>query len=231
MKVLVTQPNYIPWKGYFDLIAKVDKFVVLDDVQYTSRDWRNRNLIKTPQGTIWLNIPINKKNRILIKDVLIKDFNWVNDHLNKIERNYKKSRYFDSIFPALQETYQGLTSERLIDINIEIINFICRYLDIQTEISFSSDIKDKNLEKSHRILDICIENNATIYVTGSKSKNYIDENIFNSKKIRIEFEEFENYPSYDQLWGLFNEKVSVIDLLFNEGPNSYKFMKYVKPNE
>lgn len=231
MKVLVTQPNYIPWKGYFDLIAKADKFVVLDDVQYTNRDWRNRNLIKTPQGTIWLNIPIIKKNKILIKDVLIKDFNWVNDHLNKIERNYKKSKYFDSIFPTLQEIYQGLTSKRLIDINIEIINFICKYLDIDTEISFSSDIKDKNFEKSLRILDICIENNATKYITGNKSKNYIDENLFKDKKIKIEFEGFENYPSYDQLWGLFNEKVSVIDLLFNEGPNSYKFMKYVKPNE
>ena len=231
MKILVTQPNYIPWKGYFDLIASADKFVVLDDVQYTSRDWRNRNLIKTPQGTIWLNIPIIKKNKILIKDALIKDFNWVDDHINKIERNYKKSKYFDSIFPILKEIYQGLTSKRLIDINIEIINFICTYLDIRTEISFSSDIKDKNLEKSLRILDICIENNATIYITGSKSKNYIDENLFKSKKIKIEFERFENYPSYEQLWGPFNENVSVIDLLFNEGPNSYKFMKYVKPNE
>ena len=87
-KVAILQSNYIPWRGYFDLINYVDEFIIYDDVQYTKRDWRNRNLIKTPQGTIWLNIPIIKKNKILIKDVLIKDFNWVNDHLNKIERNY-----------------------------------------------------------------------------------------------------------------------------------------------
>jgi hypothetical protein len=230
MKVLVTQPNYIPWKGYFDLIAKADKFVILDDVQYTSRDWRNRNLIKTPQGTIWLNIPILKKNKILIKDVLIQDFSWVNDHLNKIERNYKKSTYFNKIFSNLEEIYQGFTSNKLIDINIEIINFICKYLNIETEISVSSDIKDKNSEKSLRILDICTENNCTVYISSSKAKNYIDESLFKENKIKLAFEDFQNYPKYEQLWGSFEEKVSIVDLLFNEGPNTYKFMKYLTPN-
>ena len=229
MKVLVTQPNYIPWKGYFDLIAKSDKFVILDDVQYTSRDWRNRNLIKTPQGTIWLNIPILKKNKILIKDVLVRDFSWVNDHLNKIERNYKKSMYFNKIFPNLEEIYHGFTSNKLIDINIEIINFICKYLNIETEISVSSDIKDKNSEKSLRILDICTENNCTVYISSSKAKNYIDESLFKENNIKLAFEDFQNYPKYEQLWGSFEEKVSIVDLMFNEGPNTYKFMKYLTP--
>ncbi len=231
MKVLVTQPNYIPWKGYFDLIAKADEFVVLDDVKYTNRDWRNRNLIKTPQGTIWLNIPIYKEEKMLIKDASVKNFSWVDEHLNKIERNYKKSNYFDSIYPTLQKIYKGLRSDKLIDINIEIINFICKYLEIDTQISFSSDIKNKNVEKSNRILDICINKNATTYITSSKSKNYLDENLFKNNKINIEFEDFKNYPKYRQLWEDFEEKVSVIDLLFNQGPNSYKFMKYIKPKE
>ena len=189
-----------------------------------------RNLIKTPQGTIWLNIPILKKNKILIKDVLVRDFSWVNDHLNKIERNYKKSMYFNKIFPNLEEIYQGFTSNKLIDINIEIINFICKYLNIETEIIVSSDIKDKNSEKSLRILDICTKNNCTVYISSSKAKNYIDESLFKENKIKIAFEDFQNYPKYEQLWGSFEEKVSIVDLMFNEGPNTYKFMKYLTPN-
>lgn len=228
MRITITQPNYIPWKGYFDLIALSDTFVVLDDVQYTSRDWRNRNTIKTPNGLSWLTIPVDNTNgsRQNINMIYTKNTNWYKNHIEQINRSYKKSEYFDEIYPLLEETYRSINTHSLLKINLLFIKKICNYLDIKCKLKFSSSLNLCSVEKSDKILEICKTLEADHYITGIKSKNYLNENKFKENNINVYYEDYKNYPEYTQLWGAFNHKVSVVDLLFNCGPSSYKFLKY-----
>lgn len=230
MKVCILQPNYIPWKGYFDLILKSDIFVFLDDVQYTKRDWRNRNLIKTPNGTSWITIPIDlsEGSKVPLNMVKTKNDLWINNHLEQFKRNYKKSKFFNEIFDLLNNCYREINSNYLISINSSLIFKICDYLDINTKFLNSSSLNIKSVEKSKRILSICKSLNTTEYITGIKSKNYIEEDSFKKENIKIYYEEYKNQKPYPQLWGGFDGKVSIVDLLFNCGVESKYYLNEVK---
>jgi hypothetical protein len=228
-KVAISQSNYIPWKGYFDSIAQVDEFVLYDDMQYTKRDWRNRNKIKTPQGLKWMSIPVEVKGKFFqkISDTIISDVNWCNNHLALLKQNYSKSPSYKKVIPFVEELY--LTAYNLntvSEINHHFISNICKYLDIKTKISFSSDYYLLEEGKTERLVDLCKQLKADIYFTGSAAKNYMNTVLFEKEDIEIKYYDYSDYIEYPQLYGNFEHGVSILDLLFNKGENAVNFLKY-----
>lgn len=227
-KIAIVQSNYIPWKGYFDLIAHVDEFILYDDMQFTKRDWRNRNLIKTPNGTQWLTVPVKVKGKFVqkIKETEIQNTNWNELHWKTIHQYYSKSACYKDISSLFEEYYFN-TYDLLSDLNRSLILAVCNYLDIDTKISNSWDygIIDG---KTERLVDLCLKSGATEYVSGPSAKNYIDEDKFESNGLILSWYNYNNYSTYPQLWGEFTHNVSIIDLLFNCGKNSKTYMKFSK---
>jgi len=217
-KVAISQSNYIPWKGYFDLIASVDEFIIFDDMQYTKRDWRNRNKIKTPNGLIWLSVPVKVKGKYhqKIRDTEIDGTGWQASHWNSLELNYRKAPFFNEIAEWLKPLYLEKTHTRLSDLNREFIDAICRYLSINTVITNSWDYRLVD-GKTERLADICRQAEATEYLSGPSAKGYVDEEIFTSLDIKLTWFDYSHYPAYKQLWGEFEHGVSILDLLFNCG--------------
>ena len=223
-KIAILQSNYLPWKGYFDLIDYVDEFIIYDDVQYTRRDWRNRNKIKTPQGLKWITVPVKVKGKYnqLIKDVEIDGSDWASEHWNLIIQNYKTAPFFDryaSEIRTLLTRKHGLLS----DLNLAFINYLCEKLAIDTEISQSSTYHPRG-HKTDRLLSICENSGADVYVSGPAAKNYLEVSKFTKSRKEVEWFSYDGYSSYNQLWGAFEHGVSVLDLLFCCGENSEKWM-------
>lgn len=229
MKVAISQSNYIPWKGYFDNIALVDVFVIYDEMQYTKRDWRNRNKIKTQSGLKWLSIPVEVKGKFSqkINETLISDVNWNKKHLDSLLQNYRKSKCFNEVKPFIQDLYSTCTGQTISEINTHFLNKICQFLDIETKIIHS---KDFNLaeEKTERLVNICKELKAEEYYTGPAAKNYMDEEAFYKENIKIQYYDYSDYVTYDQLYGVFEHGVTILDLIFAEGKEAKSFLKHTK---
>jgi hypothetical protein len=230
MKVAIIQPNYIPWKGYFDIINMVDIFVIYDDVQYTLRNWRNRNKIKTKSGLQWLTIPTDGTQKKIIKDVkIVWDDRWNVKHWKSIVINYSKAQYFKEYKDHFEELYLNLKDQYLLDVNIKFIEAIVKTLGIKTKIICSSDLNyDRTLRKTERLIAILKELNATSYLSGPSAKNYIDESLFKKENIELEWMDYSGYPEYPQLYPPFVHEVSIIDLILNTGPNAPNYMKSFK---
>jgi hypothetical protein len=227
--VIITQSNYIPWKGYFDAISISDEFVVYDDMQYTKRDWRNRNLIKTQQGLKWLTIPVEVKGNFFqkINETKIADKNWNKQHWDILKQAYSKSKKYSETKDFVENLYRSSSFDYLTDVNVHFITEICAYLKIDINLKMSSDFV-LNEERSQRLLDICLELNATDYYSGPAAKAYMDEKIFEDAKIGVHYLDYSNYLEYEQLNPPFEHGVSILDLIFNEGEDSYKFLKNKK---
>lgn len=225
-RVAIIQSNYIPWKGYFDIIKNVDEFVIFDAMQYTKRDWRNRNKIKTPQGSIWLTIPVKVKNKYnqSIFDTEVNGHEWQAKHWKSIEVNYKKANYFSEVSSFLKPLYLQTKYSHLSNINLIFIKNICNYLNIETKISSSKDYVLKD-GKTNRLANLSKDIGASTYVSGMSARAYIDEDIFNEMGIKVEWFDYSNYPIYPQLWDGFINELSIIDLLFNCGKKATKYMK------
>jgi hypothetical protein len=224
MIVSAHQPLFIPWIGYFDKINKVDLFVLLDDVQYTSTGWINRNSIKNHLGSQNLSVPIIKKKKTLekkINEVKIDnkmDFKWKSIHLKAFQLNYGKATYFKEIFALMKKIY-GMPFETLSNFDINFIKLICDYLRIETKLVLSSELGITG-RKTDLIIDTCIKTNATSFMLGmGGSRDYADRKKMESAGIKIVEQNFK-HPSYNQLFGEFIPNLSVLDLLFNEGPNA-----------
>ena len=224
-KVAILQSNYIPWKGYFDIIGSVDEFIIYDDVQFTKNDWRNRNYIKTPNGVEWLTIPVGTGIHRRIRDVRLIDQHWQVKHWKSIALNYKKAPFFDEISALISPLYLDVKFESLTEVNITFINAICNYLGITTKITKSWDyfLEEGKIE---RLLSLCIQAKCTEYISGPAAKNYLDERIFKESEIDITWFDYSNYIEYPQLWGDFNHAVTILDLLFNCGKDASNFMHY-----
>ena len=227
-RVAIIQSNYIPWKGYFDIIQSVDEFVLLDDVQYTRRDWRNRNLIKTPNGIKWLSIPVQVKGNyfIQIKDVLTSDDLWRADHWNAIIEAYRKCPYFSTYQDRFESIYLGDSERALSQINFKFINLINEILNIKTPIRWAMEF-DSSAEKSERLFHICRSLQADEYVSGPAAKDYLNVSLFEENNMKVRWADYSNYPVYNQQFPPFEPKVSIIDLIFNEGPNAHNYLKNV----
>ena len=225
-KIAISQSNYIPWKGYFDLIASVDEFILYDDMQYTKRDWRNRNVIKTHTGVQWLTIPVATKGKFSqsILETLIVGKDWASLHWKNIESNYKKAAHYDAVATWLRPAYLELQLMGLSEINRIFINEICDYLAIKTQIKNSWDYLIDG-DKSERLANLCHQAGGTCYLSGPAARNYLDIEAFAKKGIQVEWFNYQNYPVYPQLWGPFVHEVSIVDLLLNCGETSREYMK------
>ncbi|OGM02425.1 hypothetical protein A2115_03105 [Candidatus Woesebacteria bacterium GWA1_41_8] len=225
----ICQSNYLPWKGYLDMINMSDEFIIYDDMQYTRRDWRNRNKIKTPQGLLWLTIPVQVKGKFFqkIKDTLVSDPEWNVRHWKTIRYHYSKAPYFEAYREIFEELYLGSTSLRLSDINYRFLMGICGILGIKTKLSWSMDYHLID-GKTERLVDLCKQAGATHYISGPAAKNYIDPLLFEQAGIKLTFMDYSGYPEYPQLYPPFEHKVSVIDLIFQTGPDAPKYMKSFK---
>jgi len=224
--VAIVQSNYIPWKGYFDLINLVDEFILFDDMQYTRRDWRNRNLIKTRAGLKWLTIPVAVKGNFFqkIKDTRVSDPGWGRTHWESIVHNYSKANHFAAFREVFESLYLGSQESFLSQINYAFLTAICKILRIETRITWSDDYESVE-GKTERLVSICKQAGATTYISGPAARDYIDEGLFNYADISLEYMDYSAYPEYRQLFPPFEHGVSVIDLIFNEGPDAPKFMK------
>jgi len=213
-RVAVLQSSYIPWKGYFDLINLVDEFILYDDVQYTRRDWRNRNLVKTSGGTAWMTIPVQVKGRYhqAIRAVEVADPRWASRHWKSLQIHYGRARSYAAVAPALSRLYELAAGERLLSGVNEVF-----LLGIRTVITHSSDYELRE-GRTDRLAGLCEQAGAAEYLSGPSARAYLDEGLFRSRGIAVRWMSYDGYPEYRQLFSPpFVHQVSILDLLFNEG--------------
>jgi len=227
-KVAVVQSNYIPWKGYFDMIAAVDEFILYDDMQYTRRDWRNRNKIKTPHGTQWITVPVQVRGKFhqTIRETEISGGDWAAAHWKALYLNYRRAAHFDIVAARLEPLYLHTKHSHLSKLNRALIEWVCDQLRIKTKISDSAEYNLKG-GKRERLADICAQAGADEYVSGPSARAYLDENVFAARGLKLTWFDYAGYPEYPQLWGEFRHDVTILDLLFNCAPDAALYMKYV----
>lgn len=225
-RVAILQSNYIPWKGYFDLINSVDDFVIYDDTQYTRRDWRNRNKIKTADGIKWLTIPVEVKGKYFqkINETIVLDRAWAKTHWRTISQSYSKAKFFQDYKNIFEDFYMNVQEDHLSLINCRLIQLVSSILGIKTKITWSSsyELIEGQTEK---LLSICQQSGANVYLSGPLAKGYFDESLAEKMGIQVEWMDYSGYPEYQQLYPPFEHGVTILDLIFNEGPNATTFMK------
>lgn len=221
-KVAILQSNYIPWKGYFDMIRMSDVFVIYDSVQYTKNDWRNRNLIKTKDGLHWLTIPVSVKSlSTKISEVKVANNKWANKHFTTLKQTYSRSPYFSMFEKDLEELYYELSHlDYLSDINFMIIEWVCHKLSINTKLIKDCDLNIMSVDRVDKLIEICNQFDTKTYLSGPSASDYIDESKFSDMLIELEWMNYSGYPEYPQLYGEFEHGVSILDVLFNLGDNA-----------
>lgn len=228
MRAAIIQSNYIPWRGYFDFIDEVDLFIFYDDTQYTKRDWRNRNKIKTKDGACWISVPVHYHNRTqtICETRIDTSQNWQCDHLNAIRENYVKAPYIDIVLDMLHESFSK-NHLTISELNIDLTRRICNFLGIDTPLRFSSDYSPTGT-RTDRLVDLLLKVGATTYLSGPTAKGYLDENKLLENGICLEYKAYD-YPEYPQLWGEFDNHLSIIDLIANTGQDATKYLKSSPP--
>lgn len=228
-RIAILQSNYIPWKGYFDMIASVDEFILLDEVTYSKGSWRNRNMIKTPTGVQWLTVPVVQKGLMQrkISEVEIRGNAWAKAHWTALEHNYRRAPYFVEISKLIKPLYLQYEYRLLSELNRVFIKAICNFMNIETKIT---DCRQYELAtgRINRILELCEQAGASEYVSGPAARAYLDEGDFALRDLKLSWFEYTGYIEYPQLWGDFFGQVSILDLLFNCGPN---WARYMRPSQ
>jgi hypothetical protein len=224
-RIAILQSNYIPWKGYFDLMNAVDEFVLFDTAQFTRRDWRNRNQIKTAAGLQWLTIPVATSGRYhdAIDTIAVSDPRWPERHWRTIESNYARAPHFKAIAPALKPLFLDCAETRLSAVNHRFITGICELLGIRTTLSWSSDYRLAE-GQTDKLVGICLQAGARTYLSGPAAASYIEPKKFRDAGIELQYFDYGGYPEYRQLYPPFSHRVSIIDLLLNEGVEAPRFM-------
>jgi len=219
-RVAINQSNYIPWKGFFDLIHDVDLFVFHDDVQFTVQDWRNRNKLKTPQGAAWLTIPVGSDQNRLICEVVLDPEKWQRKHWRTVGQHYSRAPFFGRYEGLFREIYLEREWRNLSELNQELITRIAREcLGIRTEFVDSSRFA-LTTRKQQRVIDILQAASADVYVSGPAAKAYLDPENFRKKGIALIWKDYAGYPEYPQFYPPFIHAVSIVDLLFQVGPEA-----------
>jgi len=219
----ILQSNYIPWRGYFDLIRRVDVFVLYDCVQYTKDDWRNRNRIKTPAGSRWLTIPVATSGRFgqTVDQVEVATEAWVERHIATIRDNYDGAAGWEAQGAWLVETLrEAARSRRLSQINEWLLRRICDRLGIDSAKIVRSEriIPSAELmprERTSRLVDLCRALEVTEYFSGPAARAYLDESRFGAAGLALTWMAYPDYPVYPQRFGAFEPRLSIIDLLLN----------------
>lgn len=219
-KVAILQSNYIPWKGYFDIIHDVDLFIFYDDVQYTKNDWRNRNKIKTESGEKWLTIAVESHLANRIYEVSFKEKRWNIKQWETIKQFYGKAPFFKQYKGWFEYLYLEKPYETLSEFNQHMIKAISKeILHINTEFQ-DSRVYHASGQKTDRLLDILKKVSAAVYVSGPAAKAYIEAGKFSENNIQLIYKDYSDYPEYPQLYGEFDHYVTILDLIFNVGVNA-----------
>jgi WbqC-like protein family len=210
------------------MIAAVDEFIFYDDMQFTRRDWRNRNQIKTPQGQQWLTVPVKVRGKYYqtIRETEIDGTYWAKAHWKALTQNYRRARHFDEVAALFEPFYLQGEYTYLSPLNRTLIEAVCAYLGIATKISHSWDYTLID-GKTERLADLCTQAGGTEYISGPAAKDYIEERVFTERCIKLSWFDYTGYTEYPQLWGDFIHGVSILDLLFNCGPDAPRYMKHV----
>ena len=228
MNVVILQPSYIPWRGYFDQICRADLFIFYDDVQYDKRGWRNRNQIKTPKGKQWLTIPVHSHGAqtedIPIHQIrIVRDTLWNQNHLKALQHSYSKAPYFHQYLPLLEVFYQRHDAF-LADFTIDFTVALTRELgNTETRFRRSSEIPNIKGQKTDRLVQILQAVGGTHYLSGPSARDYIEKAKFDAVGITLEYMEY-NYPEYPQLYPPFDPYVSILDLLFMTGQDAFNYL-------
>jgi hypothetical protein len=225
-RVAILQSSYIPWKGYFDIINSVDEFILYDDVQFTRRDWRNRNRIKTPQGVRWLTIPVQTKGQYLqrIDETLVSDPGWARSHWSAFLQSYSAAPFFAGYRPFFEELFLTCTETRLSSINRRFLEAVCEVLGIATRLSWSTEYSAHG-SKTERLVSLCAAAGATSYLSGPSARDYIEDEQFQRAGIELSYMDYSGYPEYTQLYPPFEHGVTILDLIFNAGDKAPDYMK------
>ncbi|NPV76947.1 MAG: WbqC family protein [Anaerolineae bacterium] len=228
MKVVILQPSYIPWRGYFHQIVLADIFVFYDDVKYDKNGWRNRNRIKTPSGSQWLTIPVLtarlEQDQIPINQIKIDSSkNWAKKHWNALTTSYRKAPFFQKIAPLLEQAYSS-QPELLSEFTIPLTIQLAHRLGIEkTQFIQSSSLAGITGKKTDRLISILKRLGATEYISGPAAKDYLEEEKFLSNGIQLKYMVYD-YPEYPQLYPPFDPNLSILDLLFMTGPEAIKYI-------
>lgn len=229
-RVAISQSNYLPWKGYFDTIAAVDEFVLYDRMQYTRRDWRNRNKIKTRQGAQWITVPVRVKGRYLqtIDETELDGSAFIDEHLNAIRHNYARTPAFGEVFPWLSDLLRSAPTTTISALNRHLLQAICVRLAIPTKIRESAEFELAE-DRNERLLRICEALGADEYVSGPAARSYMDESVFRDRGVRVRWKSYEGYPAYDQPYPPFEHAVSIVDTLFCTGAEARRYVHSARP--
>ena len=225
-RVAVCQSNYIPWKGYFDLIRSVDTFVIYDIAQFTKNDWRNRNQIRTNAGLHWLTIPVQRKDvGKTILETRVASSRWARKHRHSIEQWYRQAPYFESYIDDLRSLYLELEDEPFLHkINRRFLTHINTLLGIHTTVLGAEDFI-LPAGRNERLITLLDRLGTTDYLTGPAARSYLDRDLFQRTGINVHFADYGGYPTYSQLQDPFIHEVSILDLVLNTGPDATRYMK------
>ena len=225
MRVAILQPSYFPWLGFFEQMHRSDQFIIYDDVQFTRRDWRNRNRIRVLGGSVWLTVPVIQKNKYdqsLLETKIDNSTSWKRKHLETIRCHYSKTPFFDKHFPWCEKVF-NTDWNFLLDLSLETIQYLKKELKINTPLLRSSELGESG-NKTERLISICKQLGATQYLSGDSARNYISEKDFSDQGIELEYQKYQ-HPEYPQRYEGFVPFLSTIDLLFNCGDKSMEFLK------
>ena len=218
------QPVYLPWLGLFHKIALADLFISFDQVQYQPKDWNNRNLVKTPSGPVWLTVPVLRKGYLskTISEIEINNKEpWARKHLKTISLSYSKSPYYREYISIFEDVYSKKW-HTLVELNEAMLKIFLGLLSIDVPVRSAGEWQFRG-SKSDLVLDMCMQVQASDYIFGEQGKNYADSSKFRSNGVRDHYQSY-NHPKYPQLHGDFLENLSILDLLFNCGPESISIL-------
>lgn len=223
-RVAIIQSSYIPWKGYFDIIHDVDEFIFFDDVQFTTRDWRTRNRIKTANGLLWLSVPAGSNRNRLICDVTLSDHTWQTHHWKSILHAYSAAPFFDRYRPLFEEMYLGTEWVSLSELNQTMTRMIAgEILGITTHLTDSREYAAPGT-RTEKLVELVARAHGTHYLSGPSARDYIEPGMFSARGITLEYKNYDDYPEYPQPFPPFEHAVSILDLIFNTGPDAPEFI-------
>lgn len=229
--VAILQSNYIPWKGYFDIIAAVDEFLIFDEAQFTRRDWRNRNKIVIAGKPHWLTIPVKSKGRfeVPVKEIEVDGPGWAEQHWKSIKHAYGKAVFFSHYAPLLEETYlRAADLTRLTAINELFLRQIAGWLGLPTAFRHTDEVVRSTDNPTGRLVEICMARGARVYVSGPAARDYIEMGQFEAAGVKLRYANYAGYPVYDQKAEPFEHGVSIIDLLMRCGPEARGHLKSMR---
>jgi hypothetical protein len=226
--IVILQSNYLPWKGYFDLMAAADEFLLFDEVQFTKNDWRNRNRIVRNGKLHWLTLPIRTAGRFgaAIRDVEVAGANWAAAHWQTLRQAYRSAPHFKTVGPLLEQAYTATAAlNRLSPINEHFLRSLAAVLRLDTTILNADTVPRTTDDPTKRLLEICQARGATAYVSGPAARAYLDLAAFRAAGIAVCFADYSGYPTYPQECSPFEHGVSVIDPLMQCGPDARSHLK------